>query len=185
MLYLSRVVNNVSVADKKRNKKSKTPSDDETEKKSYQEIVVADFNALGVGQRLIQGETGAGQQDVVALVAEHTDAHVQGSGASTGNDHILGSQGSLGKRKLVSDGLTGMQVTSRWWVSVALVRVQLLGDSVCAGLMDLEVAKQGGVTKSERDHGLVGIGLDLDVIDNGTDGVGGALGDDGGVDLPG
>lgn len=62
--------------------------------------------------------------------------------------------------------------------------MQLLGDGVGAGLVDLEVAKESGVTEGEGDHGLVGIGLDLDVIDNGANGVRCALGDDRGGHLP-
>lgn len=78
-----------------------------------------------------------------------------------------------------------MEVTSRGGVTVGLVGVQLLGDGIGTGLVDLEVAEKGGVTEGERDHRLVSIGLDLDVIDDGADGVRGALGDDRGGDLPG
>lgn len=78
-----------------------------------------------------------------------------------------------------------MDVTSRGRVTVRLVRVQLLGDGVGTGLVNLEVSEKGGVAKGEGDHRLVDIGLDLDVIDDGADGVRGALGDDRGGDLPG
>lgn len=78
-----------------------------------------------------------------------------------------------------------MDVTGRRRVTVRLVGVQLLGNGVGTGLVNLEVSEKGGVTESEGDHRLVDIGLDLDVINDGADGVRSALGDDRGGDLPG
>lgn len=142
------------------------------------------MNSFRIGTGLVERETGTRYEDVVSFVAKDSDTHVNGARASTGQDDILSGQWGLWGRELVGNGLTGLWVTGGGWVSVGLVGLKLLYDGIRAGLVDLEVAKERWVAEGKRDHRLFRVGLDLDVINDGTDGIRGALRDDRGGDFP-
>ena len=131
-----------------------------------QEIVLLDVDPHTFGESGVEGEAGAGDEDVLSRVGEDADAEVETVGAAGADDDIVGVDLGAGAAHVISDGGGGLGHPHGGGVAVVFAGFDGVLDGFDEGVVGLEVAKDRGVPDGEGDHLLGRVGLQVHLLED-------------------